>query len=183
MFFLMANPAHADIRPVPVMELGYHFHTGKEAGPSLTGAKGYSLVFISEDTKDNFRPHAGAEFDFSSGNMFINSEEYTYSLYGANFVPGVSFYIFSEGYFQPFISGSGIIGWHYASLSDPPGDVEKQTQGLSFGYELSAGIDIRGKQSDATAFRLKGSVVTLSSTITGKTTDMGAFKFSVGIVF
>jgi hypothetical protein len=182
--FCLSLSSHAEeTRTAPLIEPGYIFFAGT-AEKSLTGAKGYSMQFRSEGERGTYRPSVAADFFFSSGSTSVSSTASSFKLYGGSFVPGYSIFIFREGYFQPFFGLAGIIGWNYFNLSTPPAGVEGYTQGFSYGYEVSSGVDIRFKRSDTSAMRLKASMSTVRARIAGQTAfGLGGFRFTVGFYY
>jgi hypothetical protein len=173
----------AETRTVPVFELGAQLFAGDE-GKSLRGAKAYATSFRSEVDRGRIRGIVGAQFDYSTGSASVGTDTLSYSMYGGSFIPGYSLYFFRNGYFQPFFSGAGILGWNFLSLSSPPTGTEPYTQGFSYGYELSSGVDIRFKRSGGRALRLKCSYSNVSGQIAGLSGfQLAGIKFIVGVVF
>jgi hypothetical protein len=168
---------------LPIAETGMTFHTGT-AVKSLGGSTGYFLAFRSEKKKGWFRPAVATQFDYGGGTAKINDEEPPYKLYGANFMLGGNLFIFGSSRFQPFIGLNGILAWQYLKLTTPPEDIEANTQGYGYGYELSAGVDIRFGSKDGKALRLRGGYWYLSSRIAGQTGFiLNGFRLGLGMSF
>lgn len=177
----------ADVKPMPAIELGYSFFSATLKTNSVTGAAAYGVALKSEDVSGYIRPSVGANYLFSSGNATVNGSTVNtgYTMYMAFFNLGFSYFPFSEGYFQPYIGASGVAGWNYFQFTNttPPGGLDKNTQGMAFGYELSAGTDIRTRQSDSTAFRIGASLVQVSGTVAGKTAfPLTSYRICLGLV-
>jgi len=178
--------AHAradETRTLPIIEVGAHFFAGT-AEESLTGSRAYPIVFRSEAQRGQLRLSIATEFLFSSGSTSVTSTSTTYTLYGASFNPSYNYFVFREGYFQPFVGVGGIVGWNYFKMTTPPTGVDAYTQGYAYGYELSAGVDIRFSNADSSALRLRAALVSLSSQIAELSPfALGGFRFLVGYVY
>jgi len=173
----------AETRTVPSVELGWQFFSGEE-GKSLRGASSYSAYFRSEEDRGRLRGNVAAQFDYSTGTASVSDSELAYTMYGGSFVPGYSLYFFKDGYFQPFMSAGGVLGWNFLNLTTPPTGTEPYTQGFSYGYELASGVDIRFRRSGGRALRLKAAYNTVYGQIAGLTGfQLSGFKFIVGLVF
>jgi hypothetical protein len=183
-FALASSPlVNADeVRTIPVIEGGLQFISGV-AEQSLTGSNAYILQFRSEGARQRFRPSVAAEFMYSSGNTSVTSSATPFTLYGGSFNPGYNIFAFKEGYFQPSIGVGAIFGWHYLKITSPPAAVEAYTQGFSYGFELTSGVDVRFKRTDSSAIRIKASMIYLKSRIAGQTTfGLGGFRLMLGFV-
>lgn len=182
--FFSINSQSQTARTDPVLEIGTVKFSGTE-GKSLRGATGYSVAFRSEADRGRFRSQVAAQFDYSTGQASVSTSDLAYTLYGGNFVPAYSFYFFREGFFQPFFTAGGIVGWDFIQLTDPPTGTEPYTQGFSYGYELSTGVDIRlRRNNDSKALRLKTSFWFVQGQVAGLTGfQLSGFKFAVGLVF
>lgn len=173
----------AETRTVPVMEVGGQFYAGEE-GKSLRGAKAYAASFRSEVDRGRLRGIVGAQFDYSSGDASVGTDTLPYTMYGGSFVPGYSVYFFRDGYFQPFFTAAGIVGWNFLSLTSPSAGTEPYTQGFSYGYEISSGVDIRFQRSRSRAYRLKCAYTSVSGNVAGLSGfQLSGIKFVLGIVF
>ncbi len=182
-FYFLHSVSFADTRTVPVMELGGQFYAGDE-GKSLRGAKAYSASFRSEVDRGRLRGIVAAQFDYSAGDASVGTDTLAYKMYGGSFVPGYSMYFFKEGYFQPFFTAAGIVGWNFLSLTSPATGTEPYTQGFSYGYEISSGVDIRFQRSRSRAYRLKCAYTSLSGSVAGLSGfQLSGIKFVIGIVF
>jgi hypothetical protein len=182
-FLSLSEPIFADSRTVPALELGGQFYSGVE-GKSLRGATAYSVYFRSEEDRGRVRGVVAARFEYSTGTASVNSSDLAYTMYGGSFDPGYSLYFFRAGYIQPFLTGSGVIGWNFLNLTSPPTGTEPYTQGFSYGYELSTGVDIRFRRSGGKALRIKCAYNTLYGQIAGLTGfQLSGVKFILGLVF
>lgn len=174
--------AHAE-RLLPIVESGFEF-MGGDTGKSLTGANSYFLGFRAEEDRGFFRTSIGFEIPFSSGTTTIGSSTPAYSIWGARFSPGFALFPFKEGHLMPFLAGSGILAWHQLQLTNPPAGTEPNTQALAYGYEIAAGIDVRFGSKEGRAFRLRGSLINLSTTLGGVSGfKLQGVQFSLGYVF
>ena len=166
----------------PIIELGALFHAGT-TGKSITGANGYFVSFRSERERTFFRPSVAFKIDYSSGTASVGSASPNFTLFGASFTLGANFFIFGQGKFQPFVGGSGVIGWDLLKLPSPPTGVENNTRNLSFGYEVNAGVDIR-TSSKGNALRVRGAYWAVTSGLAGISGfELNAFQLSLGIVY
>ena len=178
-----STSSRAELRPHPVVELTTHLFTGT-TGKSLKGARGYSAVFRSEDIQGVFRPHVAFEFGYHSGLASIGTNTPAFSMYRASFLPGANFFIIPNGGFQPFIGMNANVGWDFFKMAAPPTGIEGNTQGFSYGYEVSAGVDIRIQQFHAEAWRVTSSVLTIFSGVAGQSGfQLNSFRLGLGHVF
>lgn len=138
----------------PVAEMGVNFHAG-ETGKSLTGAFGYFLTFRAEDRKGFFRPTIAAELQSAVGKASVGTSKPNFTMYGFSFMPGCHLFGFPVARFLPFVGANAILGWNFLSLKGQPASVEPYTQGISYGYEVSAGVDIRPGSSEGYALRIR----------------------------
>ncbi len=167
----------------PTMDIGVMFYTGT-TGKSMTGALGQIFTFRAESRKGFFRPQAALEVTTTVGKASIGSDTPSASLYGSAFLLGTHFFVFSNAKFTPFVGGSGIAAWNYLKMSSPPTGVEPQTQSLTFGYEVTSGVDIRMGSLDGTALRIKSGFYTTSGKLAGVSGFMlYGFRFSLGLVW
>lgn len=167
----------------PILVAGPHFFAG-DAGTSLTGATGYSLIFAAENRKGFFRPNIAAEFQYASGLASIGSASPSCSLFGTAFAPGVHLVPLDVGRFQPFLGGAGLIAWHYMKLPTPPTGTPANSEGLGFGYEITAGVDIRLGSIEGNALRLQGGFWSLSSSLADVSGfQLSGFRFGIGVVY
>jgi len=172
-----------ETRTLPTIETGAHFFAGPTE-TSLTGARAYPLIFRAEAIRGKFRPSVAAEFFYSAGTASVGASSTSYTLYGGSFTPAYNIFMFREGYFQPFFGVGGILGWNYLKLTTPPASVEAYTQGYSYGYELSSGVDIRFARAESSALRLRASMTYLVSRIAGQSAfALGGFRFVAGFVY
>ncbi len=167
----------------PILELGMDFHTGTTSGSSLTGANGYDLTFRSEKRSGFFRPSIAADIEFSSGNATITGTPAAYTLYGASFDGGVFIFPFQTGRFQPYFGGSGVLGWDILKMASPPSGVDANSMGLSFGYLISAGVDIRLGSVDGNALRIDTGYWAVSGSLAGGGFVLNGWRFSLGLVY
>jgi hypothetical protein len=182
---LAASPARA-VEILPIVELGPKFHTGT-TGQSLTGNTGY-FVGCTAETRGGFvRPNATAEMDYSAGNIPLAGASTPYSLVGISFQAGLRFFLFPAGTLQPFLGGGGILGGQFMKVPAPPAGVQDTTQGVSVGYELDAGVDLRkggGSSSGGWGMRLKGSYFAASSKLAGISGfELNGYRLTLGIMF
>lgn len=184
LWLIGATAARADdTRTLPTLETGIQFISGK-AESSLTGASAYPIIFRAETQRGTFRPSVATEFLYSAGTTSVTSTATKYTLYGASFVPAYNVFVFREGIFQPFFGFGGVMGWNYFKMTTPPTGVDAYTQGFSYGYEISSGVDISLGRSDGSSMRLRGSMLYLTSRIGGLSTfGLGGFRFVAGFVY
>ena len=167
----------------PVLDLGINFYTGT-TGKSLTGSTGYFFNFRAEDSKGFFRPHAAMELSYSGGQASIGSDTPSSTMFGAGFLAGVHLFAFSTGRFQPFVGGNGVFAWNYLKMTSPPSGIEPNTEGLSFGYEASAGVDMRFGSSEGNALRIKSGYWAVTSKLAGMSGfQLSGFRITIGIVY
>ncbi|MGK5088785.1 hypothetical protein WDW86_14605 [Bdellovibrionota bacterium FG-2] len=167
----------------PIVELGTTIHSGV-TGKSLTGANGYFMAFRSERRKGLFRPEMAAELQRTSGNVTVGSEAADVTVLGAAFLGGFHCFFFKEGRFQPFVGANAVLGWHSLRMTTPPSGIEPYTQGLSYGFEATAGVDMRFGGFDGTAFRLNTGMWSVSSSLAGVSGfQLGGVRIAVGLVF
>ncbi|MCM2322869.1 MAG: hypothetical protein NDJ90_06370 [Oligoflexia bacterium] len=167
----------------PVMGLGFKFFNG-DTGKSLTGAQAYGLHFRAEKRRGWLRTFADAEFEYSGGTASVGTESPTFSLYGGGFLGGANIFVFTTGRFQAFFGGAGVLAWHMLKLTPAPSGVEPNTQGLSFGYEVRAGVDMRLGSADGNAIRLESGYSAVTSRIGGQSGfQLAGFKFVLGLVY
>ncbi len=167
----------------PVAAIGVNFHTGV-TGKSLTGALGQYVAFRAEARKGYFRPNAACEVQSSVGKASIGSDTPAATIYGSGFLAGFHVFLFPTGRFQPFFGGNGVFSWHFMKLASPPTGVEPYTQGLSYGYEASAGVDIRMGSQDGTALRIRSGFWSVGSQLAGVSGfQLNGFRFELGLVW
>jgi hypothetical protein len=168
----------------PVLEAGVNLHSG-DTEKSITGTMGYFLGFKAEERKGFFRPLVGFQLESASGTAHLGTDEPDFSLLGASFLAGAHLFPFREGRFQPFVGGAGVLGWHYLKMESPPTDVDPQTDSLSFGWEASAGVDLRlGQSREGTGIRLRGSLWNVTSTLGGQSGfELSGWRISLGLVY
>jgi hypothetical protein len=169
----------------PIAEAGVNFYTGPKAG-SAAGALGYFLNFRAEPRKGFTRWHVAAQFDYASGKAWINNSQVSFTGYGAAFLPGVHFFAYSDGRFQPFFGGEAIVAWNYIKTPPPgTGANAPQTQGYGFGYELTVGVDMRLGSLEGNALRLRSGYwnVTNSNLAGASTFTFSGFRFCIGVVY
>lgn len=167
----------------PILQTGINFHTG-DTGKSLTGATGYVVTFRAEKRKGIFRPSMAADLNYASGNASIGSDTPTCTLMGLGFLGGVHIFPFTTGRFQPFFGGSGVFSWAFMKLPSPPTGVEPNTQGLAFGYEISAGVDLRLGNVEGNAVRIHGGLWNVTSSLGGVSGfQLTGFRFLLGIAY
>lgn len=167
----------------PIAAPGIIFHAG-DAGKSLTGASGYLLRLGAEKRKGFLRPNARLEIEYSSGTASVGDSEPDFTLFHGGFHGGLNLFIFTTGRFQAFVGGAGVASWSQLQLTSPPDGVEENTQSLSFGYETSAGVDMRLGSAEGNAIRLESSFYSVSSGLAGEGSfQLQGFKFLLGIVF
>lgn len=167
---------------LPLVLGGIGFFNGK-TGKSFTGSNEYFLVFGAEEKTGNLRYNVGMDFEYSSGTASVGTDTPKYSLFGAGLLPGFHIFPFSDGKFQPFLGLHGVGAWHYMSMAAPPTGVEPNTQSFSFGYQISAGVDIR-PGGGGRALRVMSALSSVSSTLAGVSgMDLFAFRFALGIVY
>lgn len=167
----------------PIIEVGTNFYTGN-TGTSITGALGYQATFRAERRKGNFRTTMAADFSYAMGSTTVSESTSDFSLMGVGFLGGIHFFPFLTGRFQPFLGGSGVCSWNFLKLAAPPTNIEPNTQGMAYGYELAAGVDLRFGSSEGNAIRLKGTIWNISSTLAGVSGfQLTGFRLMIGIVY
>ncbi len=167
----------------PIIEMGTILHSGT-TGKSLTGTTGYYMAFRSEQRKGHFRPEMAAELQMTSGTITLDDIKVSTSVFGAAFLGGFHFFFFKEGSFQPFVGVNGVLGWHSLRMTSPPAGVEPYTQGLSYGYEATAGVDMRFGSAEGTAFRVHSGLWSVASSLAGVSGfQLGGIRISIGLVY
>ena len=64
------------------------------------------------------------------------------------------------------------------------GTIDPSTQGFSYGYEVSGGVDIREHRNNGTAVRLRAGLWTTYNMIAGTSSyPMNGFRITMGGVF
>ncbi|HAR41454.1 MAG TPA: hypothetical protein DCS07_02290 [Bdellovibrionales bacterium] len=165
------------------MEAGVNFHAGN-TGKSITGSNEYFMTFRAESRKGIWRPSIAADLGYAMGQASIGTETPTFTMMGAGFLGGVHLFPFSTGQFQPFFGGSGVLAWNFLKLTAPPTGVEPQTQGLSLGYEISAGVDLRFGRAEGSALRIHGGLWNVSSSVAGVSGFLlTGFRLSLGVTY
>jgi hypothetical protein len=167
----------------PIVEGGVNFHTG-ELTKSLNGATSYFVSLRAEKNKGFLHLQEAAEVEFGSGTAYVGSAQPSFTLLSGSYVLGAYIFPFGEGRIRPFLGGNGVMGWSQLKLSNSPAGVDPNTQGIVFGYELSAGVDIRTGSSEGTAIRVRTGYWSTSGTLAGQTGfQLPGFRFSLGLVF
>jgi hypothetical protein len=168
----------------PIVELGLLFHTGT-TGTSITGTNGIGLSLSAEKRKKFIRPFGAFEFERASGLASVGDATPSYALYRGGFQGGIHFFPISGGRFDPFIGGGGHLSWATLQLTSPPEGVEPYTNGLAFGYQVSAGVDMRlGGTSDGNAIRIKSGYYSVTSNLAGISGfQLHAFRISIGVAY
>lgn len=181
---LAQGEARAASAYAPIAELGVKFYSAT-ATPSITGSMGYFLNLRAEKRKGFFRPQVAAEIEFSSGlTRLAEDDTPAYSMYGGGFLAGANFFLFQDSQLLPFVGANGILGWNLIKLTGQQESVEANTQGLSFGYEVNAGCDIRTKAGADRAVRLRTSYWQTTSSLAGQTGFiLSGWRISLGLVF
>lgn len=185
--FLAASSSWAGVGGTvasPAVELGLRMFNGPNQATgtagNLSGAKGYLLNFRAESRKDVFRINAAAQFEMASGTAGVTapSASDAFSMYGAAFLPGFFVYPFSAGRMQPYLGAAGLVGWYIMNLSNV------YTQGLSFGYEVCAGVDLSSGGASK-IFRLRSAFASHSASIGGNTSgvSLSAFILTLGVAY
>jgi hypothetical protein len=167
-----------------VLEVGTKFYSGT-ATPSATGAYGFFLDLRAEKKKGIFRPSAAAEIEYAMGTArFGEDDTPTFTMMTGSFVGGVNLFLFSESQLLPFIGGAGVLGWNVLKLTGQQAGVEANTQGLSYGYEISAGCEIRKSAGADDAVRVRTSFWQTTSTLGGAAGfQLSGWRVSIGLVF
>lgn len=171
------NPAIASGDYSPILELGTNFHSGA-TGKSLKGGLGYLFAFRSERKKTLLRPTVALEIASDIGKASIGAAEPTATVFTGDFAAGCNFFAFGDTRFAPFFGVHGHIGWALMKMTSPPAGVEPHTQGLAFGYELTAGVDLRGNEG---AFRIRTGMYNVNSTLAGVSGfALSGWRFTLG---
>lgn len=167
----------------PVAEIGVNFHTGL-TGKSMTGALGQFVTFRAEGRKGFVRMQAASEVQTAVGKASIGAETPSGTLYGSGFLGGVHIFVIPVGRIQPFFGGSGVYAWHYLKITTPPTGVEPQTQTMSFGYEASAGVDIRTGGVEGNAIRIRSGYWNVTGKLGGVSGfQLHGFRIAIGVVW
>lgn len=167
----------------PILELGANFHTG-DSGKSITGANTYQVTFRAEQRKGMLRPSVAADLGYTSGTASIGADLPAFTMMGAGFLGGVHLFPFTSGRFQPFFGGSGVLAWNFLKLPAPPAGIEPNTQGMSLGYQISAGVDLRFGNIEGRAVRVHGSLWSVNSKLAGISGfQLAGFRLSLGITY
>ncbi len=167
----------------PIIEVGANFHTG-DTGKSITGASEYVVSFRAEKRKGRFRPTVAADLGYARGNASIGTHSPAFTMLGAGFLGGVHVFPFTSGRFQPFFGGSGILGWNFLKLPAPPTGVEPNTQAISLGYEISAGVDLRFGNIEGNAIRIHGGMWSASSSLAAVSGfQLTGFRLTFGLSY
>ncbi|MEK6579936.1 MAG: hypothetical protein AABZ55_11970 [Bdellovibrionota bacterium] len=167
----------------PILEGGLEFYTGDPA-KSNSGAQGYVVSLSAEKKREFIRYNVAAEFQYSSGTAMLAGATPSYTLYGTAFALGAHFVFMSDNKFQPFVGGEGVFGWHFLKMPAPPSGIDINTSGLSYGYEVTAGCDLRLWSTDGRALRLRGGYWAVKSQIANQSGfDLTGFRFTIGVVY
>ncbi|OFZ22230.1 MAG: hypothetical protein A2X94_01875 [Bdellovibrionales bacterium GWB1_55_8] len=167
----------------PIVELGANMHTG-DSGKSISGAMTYVVTFRAEKRKGMFRPSIAADLGYTSGTASIGAELPGFTMMGAGFLGGIHVFPFTTGRFQPFFGGSGVLAWNFLKLPTPPAGTEPNTQGLSLGYQASAGVDLRFGNLEGQAIRIHGSLWSVSSSLAGVSGfQLAGFRLTLGVSY
>ncbi len=125
-----------------------------------------------------------ADILYSTGKASIPSSTSSFTLYGAGFLPGFNIFPTKSGVFQPYFGASAIVAWNLIKLASPPADVDANTQGLTLGYEIRAGIDWRPGRADGQAIRIQSSLYTASGSLAGVSgLQVNGFRLGLGLNF
>ena len=167
----------------PILETGVNFHSG-DTGKSISGSNEYVVTFRAEKRKGMWRPTIAADLGYASGTASVGAESPSFTMMGAGFLGGVHLFPFTTGRFQPFVGGSGILAWNFMKLATPPTGVEPNTQGLSLGYEISAGVDLRLGNVEGNALRIHGGLWSATSSLAGVSGfQLTGFRLSLGVAY
>lgn len=170
-----------DYVAIPI--LGAHKYAGAD-GKSPAGSLGYFFDFQTQKKKELIRPTYLASLTYTNGNVTIDETKYAFSLFGAAFQAGFNIFLFKEGIFQPYIGGGGMIAWHQMAMPSPPDGTDTNTQSLSFGYAVNAGVDMRFGSADGNALRIQSSHWILNSKLGGISGfQLSGWRIGIGIVF
>jgi hypothetical protein len=175
--------SHAAVSFGGIVEGGMVFHSG-DSTKSLTGANSYVLGLGAQVRQGYFRPQVSVLLQFASGKASIGTDTPDFTMYGGTILPGLTINPFGgmKSGFQPFLSGFGVIGSHYFQMSTPPTGIDKNTLGLSFGYEVGAGVDIA--MANKKALRIQTVFMSVSSAIAGQSGFLlNGFRFTLGYFF
>lgn len=165
-----------------VLTAGIAFATGPTS-KSLNGSNSYFLSFGAEKRKGAFRPKAGFDLGFGSGTAYLGSDTPTFTLFNGQFDLGFSFFPFTVERFQPFVGGSGVLGWGILVLGSAPTGVEPSTQSILYGYQLDVGVDLYLGKADGNAVRLLSSFLYTLGSLGGQSGFVfSGFRFAIGLV-
>lgn len=159
------------------------FNTGSTT-KSINGSNAYYLSFGAEKRKGMIRPRAGFDLGFGSGTAYLGSDTPGFTLFNGQFGLGASFFPFTVDRFQPFVGGSGVIGWGILMASPAPSGVEPSTQSILLGYQLDVGVDLYLGKADGNALRFLSSYLYTFGSLGGQSGFvLSGFRFGIGIVF
>jgi hypothetical protein len=167
-----------------LVELGTKFYSGTTT-PSATGAYGFFLDLRAEKKKGFFRPTAAAEIEYAMGTARFSDDDLpTFTMMSGSFVGGINLFLFSESQILPFLGASGVLGWNVLKLTGQQAGVEANTQGLAYGYEISAGCDLRKSAGADDGIRVRTSFWQTSSTLAGAAGfQLSGWRISIGLMF
>jgi hypothetical protein len=181
---LLPDPARAAGGEfAPSFDLGVVLHSGT-SGKSLTGVLGYVGSFRAESRKGFFRPYCAFELGSDVGKASVGENEPQATAFHGGFVGGVQLFPFSASKLTPFLGGGGILAWSMMKMGSPPEGVEPNTQSVTFGFEMAAGVDIRGSAGGGNALRLRSSYYFASGSLAGVSGfQLSGFRFTIGMVW
>lgn len=168
---------------VPIVDLGGTLHTGNETS-SMAGGLGGFLSFRTQPKKGILRFSFGGEVAFSSGSAYLGSSRPGAVLLGGGVLTGIHFYPFVASAISPFLGIDGFGGWYLLRLSSSSASLRENTSSIAYGYELSAGFDLRPGSLSRNGLRLRTSYFFGRSTL-GEINgfQLDGFRISIGIHF
>lgn len=163
-------------------ETGMNYY-GSDAGKSLTGSTGYFLQFQTESRKGWARFGYGAALDYSSSKASLPSGEEDATLIAGMVSGGMEFIATKASYVKPFITTHALFGW--ASLQTGEGDSAATSIGLTYGFRISGGAEIRFKRrDDAMGIRISTAYRYLVGSLGGVSGfQLNALQIGLGLVF
>jgi len=180
---LFSGAAVAAGEYVPILEVGANWHTGA-AGKNIAGTTEYAATFRAEKRGGMFRSSFALDLGYAKGTASVGTDTPSAMVIGVGFLPGFFLFPFPNGNIQPFLGGSGVLGWHFFKMDTPPAGVEANTQGLSLGYEISAGVDLRFGGDNGWGLRLHSGLWSVTSTLAGQSGfQLNGFRLSLGFAY
>ncbi len=159
--------------------IGYNFHAGP-VDNSITNASSYSGVISSEGGEKAFRITYGIGGQYSSALFYLNSEEYSATIFGGEMRLGLSFHALADNFFSPIFAVNGVFGANVYKLADPPTGASASEMSFQYGYEGESGMSLKfGRKR----LRLTGAYRWIKSSYRSTTITLNAMSFRLGMEF